>query len=167
MSSTTTKAIGSIATTLFVAFWVALIPNASRAQMIGDEGDIAEIMALVESAKGAYVDGDWDRFAGHFTEDALWMPNNQLPLKGESAWWSFVQRFWETTEVVSMDLQSEEIIVFGDWAVERHTEVTEKVRGDGEIHTSRFKGVWILNRTKNDSWKIARYIWNRNPAPEE
>ena len=152
---------------MVMVFLMAFAPNALRAEMIGSAEEIAEIKSFVESAEDAYVDRDWDRFADHFSEDALWMPNNRLPLLGESAWWSYAQRFWDTTEVVSMEVRSEDIIVLGDWAIERHSQVTEQTREDGEIRVSRSKGVWILHRADVGSWKIARYIWNRNPAPEE
>ena len=65
-----------------------------------------------------------------------------------------------------MDLSSEEIVVAGDWAFERHTEMTiSKGNESGETRQSYYKGIWILQRQEDATWKIARYIWNRNPDP--
>ena len=149
-----------------IAILGTLLLSPSHAQMIGSEEDIAEIKAFIQSAEDAYVERDWDRFADHFTVDGLWMPNNRLPLRGKSAWWSYVGRGWDKTRVVDMNVHTDEIIVSGGWAMERHTQATKQVR-EGETIVSRSKGVWILKRTDDGSWKIARYIWNRNPAPEE
>ncbi|MCH8173451.1 MAG: SgcJ/EcaC family oxidoreductase [Proteobacteria bacterium] len=135
-------------------------------QEIDVEADIAAINAVTEQVREAYMARDWDRFSGLFTEDAIWMPGDVLPLTGKAAWWSFVEQFWDSTAIVEMDLVSEEIIVAGDWAYERHTETTVTIptEGDGEPSTSRFKGVWLFHREADGSWKITRYIWNRNPA---
>ena len=130
--------------------------------------DIAAINAVSDQVREAYMARDWDRFSGLFTDDAIWMPGNLLPLTGKAAWWSFVEGFWNSTAIVEMDVVSDEIVVMGDWAFERHTETTVTVptAGDGEPSTYRFKGVWLLHRQADGSWKIARYIWNQNPAPD-
>jgi len=132
------------------------------------EADIAAINVVGEQLREAYIARDWDRFAGYFAEDAIWMPNNFPPLIGKAAWWSFAEQFWHSTAVVEMDLVSDEIIIAGDWAFERHTEiqVTASTSGEGEPATNRFKGIWLLRRQADGSWKIARYIWNFNPAPD-
>ena len=161
---------GSIS--LLVVGWLCLglfsLPTfASSARQIDVEADIAAIRAVSEQVRETYMARDWDRFASYFTSDAIWMPNNLPPLEGKAAWWSFAEQFWDSTAVVEMDLVSDEIIVTGDWAFERHTEtqVTIPASGEGEPATLRFKGVWLLHREADGDWKIARYIWNWNPAP--
>ena len=131
------------------------------------EADREAIGAVTQQVREAYMARDWDRFSGLFTEDAIWMPGNRLPLTGKAAWWSFVEQSWDRTTVEEMDLVSEELVLAGDWAFERHTEttVTAVTAGEGEPSTSRSKGVWLFHREVDGSWKIARYIWNPNPAP--
>ena len=132
------------------------------------DADIAAINAVAEQVTEAYIARDWDRFSALFTEDAIWMPAEILPLTGKAAWWSFVEPFWTSTKVVEMDLVSDEIIVAGDWAFERHSETTVSAptEGDGEPWTDHYKGVWLLHRQADGSWKIARYIWHWYPAPD-
>jgi len=77
---------------------------------------------LSEQVTQAYIARDWDKFAGYFTEDAVWMPNDVLPLQGKEEWWMFVEPFWDTTAVVEMSVVSKEIVGAGEWAFERHTE---------------------------------------------
>ena len=127
--------------------------------------DTAAIHVLSEQVTQAYIARDWDKFAGYFTEDAIWMPNEVLPLQGKDEWWTFVEPFWDTTAVVEMSVASEEIVVAGDWAFERHTErqVIRPAGGEGETLTFNFKGIWLLQRQDDGSWKIVRYIWNWNP----
>ena len=157
---------------LLVVGWLSLgilslATSSTRAQGTDVEADIAAINAIAEHAQEAYMDRDWDRFSGFFTEDAIWMPENLLPLTGKSEWWTFVEQFWNSTAVVEMNVVTEEVILTGDWAFERHTEtqVIVPTAEDGETSTYRFKGVWLFHRETDGSWKIARYIWNQNPAP--
>ncbi len=44
------------------------------------DADIAAINAVVEQVTEAYIARDWDRFSALFTEDAIWMPDEILPL---------------------------------------------------------------------------------------
>ena len=131
------------------------------------DADIAAINTFSEQIQEAYIARDWDRFAAFFTEDAIWMPDGILPLTGKAEWWSLVEPFWTSTKVVKMDLVSDEIIVMEDWAFERHTETTVSAptAADGEPSTNHYKGVWLLRRQADGSWKIARYIWHWYPAP--
>jgi len=146
----------------------SLVAFDASAQETDDETDIAAINAAVEQLKAAYIARDWDRFSSFFTEDAIWLPADLPPFTGKAEWWSFVEQFWNSTAVVETDLSSDEIILAGDWAFERHTETTTSVStaGDGEPSTSLFKGVWLWHREVDGSWKIARYIWNWFPAPD-
>lgn len=139
--------------------------DANNTDHVEVEADAEAIRALSSAVKEAYIARDWDQFAGYFTEDAIWMPNEVSPLTGKEQWWTFVAAFWGSTAVTEMEVVSEEIIVAGDWAFERHSErqVIHPVGGEGETVTYYFKGIWILRRQDNGSWKIARYIWNWNP----
>ncbi len=131
-----------------------------------DEADIAAIKSLSKQAQAAYIARDWEGFASFFTDDGVWMPSGKLPLIGKEAWWSWIGGGWDRGTIDKMDLSHDEIVVAGDWAFERHSESTVSTRG-GETRERHYKGVWILRRQADGSWKIARYIWNRNPAPAD
>jgi len=160
--------------TMFKGFFVAvfmgvvlLIVGCGTTQQAADtDADVAAIESLTEQVRDAYVARDWERFSGFFTNDGVWMPRNSMPLIGKEAWWSWIQGWWDQSAIEQMDVSTEEIVVAGDWAFERHNDTqvtTSKV--DGETSQHYFKGIWILRRQEDDSWKIARYIWNRNPDP--
>ena len=143
-----------------------LVSCGTTLQVADTDADVAAIENLIEQAKDTYVARDWEKFSGLFTNDGVWMPANRLPLIGKEAWWSWVQRGWEQSSVEQIDLSSEEIVVAGDWAFERHNEmIIYKGKESGETRQRYNKGIWILQRQEDGSWKIARYIWNRNPDP--
>ena len=87
-----------------------------------EERDAAAIHMVIEKLTDAYVDRDWDRFAGFFDQDAIWMPPGAAPLSGEEAWWAWVQAWWDASTVVDIGVTTEELIISGDWAIERHSD---------------------------------------------
>ena len=144
--------------------------------LIGCEADRPEpsidvdrkaIEIVIEELTNAYVARDWDSFAGYFTDDGIWMPPGVAPLRGNDAWWSFVQPWWDSSRVIDIGVTTEELVVINDWAIERHTEYQVTTFGESEEPASLyFKGVWIFRRQDDGSWKIAQYIWNENTALE-
>ena len=62
----------------------------------------------------------------------------------------------------------EEIVLAGEWAYVRGSyafQVTPKVGGETAEEKGKF--LYILTKSRDDSWKIARGIWNGNEAPSE
>lgn len=125
------------------------------------------IKTVIDDLTNAYVARDWVAFAGFFTDEAIWMPPGITPLRGEEAWWSFVQQWWDSSNVTDIGVTTEELVVIDDWAIERHTEYQVTTFGDSAEPVSLyFKGIWIFRRQEDGSWKIAQYIWNENAPPE-
>jgi ketosteroid isomerase-like protein len=58
-----------------------------------------------------------------------------------------------------------EVVVLGDWAIERYTGEVTLTPAEGEAATATFKGIHIYQRQADGSWKIAQDIWNMD-APE-
>ena len=124
--------------------------------------DIKAIKSVSEQLVEAYEARNWNAFAEFFTADGIWMPPGVAPLHGKDEWWAWVKPRWNDSTVVQMTLSSEEIVVTGDWAFERHIERQDMIFGSGGAPTSYyFRGIWILRRQKDGPWKIARYIWNK------
>lgn len=130
--------------------------------------DAEAILTMSEKLKESYMNRDLERFIDFFTDDVVCMPSDEQPVVGRAAWRSWLLEWWEEKTVNRMDLMTDEILVFGDWAFERHheTQVTSP-RGGGEARQASFKGVWILRRDAGGSWKIARYVWNSSPTADE
>jgi ketosteroid isomerase-like protein len=91
----------------------------------------------------------------------------QLPIIGKDAWRATVQGPFERSTVEQLNMPSEEIVIAGDWAFERHNETVVLVdRANGKRRRAHAKGIWILRRQADGSWKFARYIYNVSPSPE-
>jgi len=129
--------------------------------------DRKAIESVIEELTNAYVARDWDAFTDFFSDDGVWMPPGMAPLRGKDAWWSFVQPWWDGSNVIDIGVTTEELVVIDDWAIERHTEYQITTFGDSaEPASLYFKGVWIFRRQDNGAWKIAQYIWNENTPPK-
>ncbi len=123
-----------------------------------ESADVAAIKRLTLQGIEDYLARDWDRFTSIFTDDAVWLPPNQPPLIGKEAWWSWIGDSWDQSTIQEQTSNHEEIVIAGDWAFEWHTEIQK-----GEGWQVNFKGIWILQRQDDSSWKIARYCFNRSP----
>ena len=127
-------------------------------QTVETDADVAAIKSMTEHLSEAYVSRDWDTFASFFTDDGVWMPRGQPPLIGKEAWWSWIGGGWDQSTIQQLTTNHEEIVIAGDWAFEWHTET--QVHEGGQRN---YKGIWILQRQDDGSWKIARYSFNRSP----
>ena len=129
--------------------------------------DVEAIKALEQQYAMAFQDRDWETFSGFFEPDGIWMPPERFPLVGKEAWWSFHSESWDVVSVPVAELHTEEVMVLGDWAIERHSEkmVIDAPSLD-EPFVGYYKGVHLLRRQTDGSWKIARYVWNNNPPPD-
>ncbi len=129
--------------------------------------DIEAIEAMSEQAAEAWEAGDLNTFAEFFTDDAIWMPPGVAPIHGKDALRAWLEQEWTGFAVLELSMPSEEIVVIDDWAFQRHingwVEIDEV---GGETTQYYFKGIWILRRQEDGSWKIARYIFNENVPPD-
>jgi uncharacterized protein (TIGR02246 family) len=132
-----------------------------------DSVDVDAIKIAIEELEEAYVAGNLETFVALFTDDAVCMLPNQPPVVGKNAWRADMRKRFERSIVADHSSISEEVVVFGDWAFERHNETARYTsKATGESNQAFFKGVFIFRRQPDGSWKIARYISNGSPAPE-
>ncbi len=124
--------------------------------------DTAAIKTVSKKSDEAWMAGDWNTFAGFYTDDTIWMPPGEAPLRGKDALRAWVEPIWNDYTFVDLRMPSEEIVVIDDWAYERHSEVVKISEVGGEPMQYEQKGVRIFRREEDGSWKIARYIWNDN-----
>ncbi len=131
-----------------------------------DTADAEAIGAFAKQANDAFSARDLPAFIDFFDEDVVAMPPDRDPIIGRDAWQSWLESWWDRVSFASATATSDEIHVMGDWAFERHSEETTSDLPDGTQRQSRNKGIWMLRRQDDGSWRIARYIWNANPVPE-
>ncbi len=120
-----------------------------------------------EDFNAAYNAGDAAALADLFTDDAVLIPPNGAPHTGKERIQSRYQwRFDQFT--VKHSINTEETKVAGDWAFSRGTYkllLTPKEEGEPSEVTGMY--ILICQRQRDDSWKIARLIWNGNHPPPE
>ena len=124
-----------------------------------DAQDLAAISRLHEAYVLAHNDADVSRMTALFTEDAVLMPTDEPAITGRGPIGEHYQEFFDQTPSKIL-LRPVETRVAGDWAFER-LEMTVTMPGGSEnVMEAKVKYLWILERQKDGSWKIARAIYN-------
>ncbi len=129
-------------------------------------GDVEAIRRLVGPEwAAAWTAGDATAIAGFYAEDAVLLPQNQLPIVGKTA----IRSSYETLlEQFSVRGGSEvvELEVGGDWAFMRgtYTITVAPKNGGAPIETDRGNWLWIVKRQADGSWKIFRAIGASEPS---
>ncbi len=130
------------------------------------EADVEAINRVHDDHTTALNDGDTNAYVALLTEGAVLMPPNQPAVFGVAAIREYRQTDFDQT-TLEVTRPSEEVVVAGDWAFVRHTYVGMATpRAGGEPTELRGKGITILQRQPDGSWKITRYMWSDdNPPP--
>ena len=123
--------------------------------------DIEAVKAVMKNIEATWNAGNWD--ATDYAGDCVTMPPGMEANLGKEAaikrWESFLAANTSTWTIDAFD----DVQVSGDLAVVRYT-VTDKVtpKTGGEAVTSRQKGIDVLKRQGDGSWKVIIEIWNDN-----
>ncbi len=129
--------------------------------------DYDNVRLLILNALEIIRSDHFEDYFDLFTEDAVWMmPSNFRDVDIDEA-----RTFYGFTKKFRFDQETtiDELVVTGDWAYVRLTfDGYLRSRTDDKSPPLRSvsRHVWILRRQLDDSWKIARDIWNtpRYPA---
>ncbi len=131
------------------------------APQVDVEADAAAVRSVFDEATAALNPGGGN-IADLDTEDAVIMYADEPAVVGREASRAKVKAFMDQftfEETRSVD----EVVVSSDWAFVRWTgtgTVTPKDGGDSSEFNR--KGITIFQRQPDNSWKIARVIWNSN-----
>jgi uncharacterized protein (TIGR02246 family) len=154
-----------LAVVAFALASTACQPPAQEAGPLSEE-DVAAIRAVPQSYAEAVLASDWAAVASHYTEDALRLPPNALPIEGRAAIQAAYEGLPRTfTEFSSTPL---EIDGRGDLAYVRGTAtLTFAVEGVSEPVSDTVKYLEILRKQSDGEWLISRICWNSDlPLPE-
>jgi ketosteroid isomerase-like protein len=124
-----------------------------------------EVLTPVEQEKTAVATGDAGRYFAALTDDAVFLPPNTTAKTGAELR-SWLGAFVNDFRVDWLSFVSSEVEVFGDAAYHAYSyrwRVTPITGGEATVSSG--KGVHILRRQADGSWKIAREIWNSSPGP--
>jgi uncharacterized protein (TIGR02246 family) len=100
------------------------------------------------------------------TDDAVFLPPGFPPIRGKQAVERMYRGFFPQFQAIEQTVVLEELEIMGDWAFawgsEQSILVTQPT--GSTIHTEG-KGLSILKRQADGSWKISRGINNSLPQP--
>ncbi len=129
--------------------------------------DIAAVEAVVTAELSSIVAGDIAANVAMLTDDAVIMPPNEPSVIGAEVEGWFTE-ILEAFAVSAGEYVSHDISIHGDVAIDHYVgELTMTPAGSDEPITESMKGIHILERQADGSWKISYDIWNSNkPLPE-
>jgi uncharacterized protein (TIGR02246 family) len=131
--------------------------------------DVEAIRSLVGPEwAAAWAAGDASVIAEFYTEDAVLLPQNQLPIIGKTAIRSGYETFLKQYSVRGSS-EIVELEVGGDWAFMRGTYTTTVIpkKGGPPIEEDRGNWLWIVKRQTDGLWKIFRAIGASEPLSGE
>lgn len=131
-------------------------------QTFVDTADVEAIKSWYDQKTIITNAGDLDKLKSLFTEDVIFMPPNAILFKGWEAYREFAQSLFDEFNNEE-EITYKEIEVFGDLAFVRisyRIQVIPKI--GGETALMKGKGMWILKRQTDGSWKGTHCVWNSN-----
>jgi uncharacterized protein (TIGR02246 family) len=140
---------------------IVLDSNDDRASADSDARSIRELTMRWTTAVKAQ---DIDRLLSLVTDDVVFLPPGGAPIRGKQAVGDLYRLLFAQFDV-EQSASAEEIEVSGDWAFSWGAEVlTLSPRTGGQPIRMRGRGLTILRRQPDESWRFARGI--NNSAPE-
>jgi uncharacterized protein (TIGR02246 family) len=128
--------------------------------------DEQAICKLSEDWLAAVRAKDIPRLSGMVTDDAVFLPPGFPPIRGKQAVETMYRSFFPRFSSVEQSVSMEEVQLAGDWAFAWGTEKFTLVpQAGGAPIEIEGKGMTILKRQPDGSWKFARGINNTLPKP--
>ena len=132
----------------------------AQAGQANTENDVAAINAAQDRELAMAATGNADSMATVVTSDAELMPPNEPAVHGLDAVKKWAETMFSQASV-SGRYTSSDVTVSGDLAVARFTgELTITPKAGGAPVTERIKGIHVMRRQPDGSWKIAQDVWN-------
>ncbi len=127
--------------------------------------DVDAIRAVSAAEIAALVAEDMDAHLATLTEDCIMLPPNEPAVVGHEAIAEWHGGFIEMFDIAG-GYTGSEVVVLGDWAIERYTGEVTVTPAEGDAATETIKGIHIYRRQADGSWKIAQDIWNSDVPME-
>ena len=134
-------------------------PSAQAGQA-NTENDVAAINAVQDRELAMAATNSADSVTTVATSDPEMMPPNEPAVHGRDAMKKWAETMFSQA-TVSGRYTSSDVTVSGDLAVARYTgELTITPKAGGAPVTERIKGIHVMKRQPDGSWKIAQDVWN-------
>ena len=156
-----------------LAFWTAGLAIAvaagcapQPAAPVDTSADVAAISALSDREIAAFSAGDAEAIKSVFAADAIAMPPNERAVTGHASLEAWMAAMAEQF-TLSGQYDSSDVVVSGDLAVQRYTgKLTLTPKTGGDRVTETVKGLHVLRKQADGSWKITQDVWNVDePVP--
>jgi uncharacterized protein (TIGR02246 family) len=127
--------------------------------------------AVFEKIRNDYIaawkSGSADRVAGMYTSDGVVMYPNHPVITGTTAIRDYYQKLFDQVTPVAFEILSDEVIVSGDWAIDRgRYKLTITPKAGGAAINDEGKFLVVLQKQADGSYKVARDIDNTSaPLP--
>jgi uncharacterized protein (TIGR02246 family) len=130
-----------------------------------DNTDQQSIRRLTENWLAAINSKNIPQLTNMVTEDAIFLPPGYPPIRGRQAVQAMFESFFKQFSSVEQTVSVEEVEIAGDWAYTWGTEnlTVVPLAGGTPLHMQG-KGMSILRRQPDGSWKFARGINNSLPV---
>jgi len=122
----------------------------------------AQIVEVTEEENNAIAEGNFARYFALLSDDCVMIAPN-LEVKSGAELRDWLKEFLFLYDVRSLQYLHGETVVVGDWAwhdYRCHWRVMRRADG-AQTATPWFRGLHILRRESDHSWKIVRNIWNQ------
>ena len=131
---------------------------------VSSENERQQVLAVADQEADAISRGDANLYFEILAQDAVFMPPNAMP-KSDDDLRQWLRDFLADVKVEYLQSGHGQTLIAGDLAYHEYTcswKVTP--RSGGEPKTAHFKGVHLMRRFPDGSWKLSRNIWNLNPV---
>jgi uncharacterized protein (TIGR02246 family) len=138
---------------------------AGKQERIGTEADLAAIDRVRDARVAALNAGEAEAWVARFTDDGVQMPPNAPANIGRAMIRSWSQAFLDQFRL-EFALAVDEVRVLGEWAFERGAyTISLSPKAGGPPMRDIGKYITIYRRQAEDTWWMARDIWNSNNPP--
>lgn len=130
-------------------------------------GDLDSLQSLSKEVEKVWNEGDFEGFMTLIDEEAIFKGPDNSPLAGIEALRDFYNGFFNTL-TFNVEIKSEEISVFGDYAYSMEIWTGSMTPNDGSepIYFDN-TDMALYKRQADNTWKIWRTMYNTNSQVSE
>ncbi len=142
-------------------------PEGGGMSQADEAADVAAIEAVMVEEVNSLMAGDAAANVALLTDDAVIMAPD-FPAVHRADAEMFFAGWLEEYTVTDLGYLSHDISIHGDIAIDRFVgQMTMTHRESGETETETLKGIHVLERQDDGSWKIAIDVWNETEEGED
>jgi ketosteroid isomerase-like protein len=132
--------------------------------MVDPEQELRSVLAVARREPEVMSAGDMDTYRSLLADSAVYMPPGGPPKEGKELR-DWLEEFLRDSHIEWLQYVHGHTQVSGDLAFHDYSyewRVTSKAGGKSVV--GRGKGIQILSKSSDGSWRLVRNIWNSNPA---